>query len=346
MGGLNRLNHGPEQKGHFRHYASSSPLGFTRHAPLLESKTSHALDQIPFFPRLPRPALPQRANLLFSSNVNELGLDPNQVLTWFPHEMEEPYTLVRVSAANANRWEAALRDAVRRCYLSDETLRNRAQETESELQGTFESRQAIILQSKLPDPSATMAGDFGEILIYAYQAARARPSATIGPKKWRLKETRTKAAPYSDVVQFILPSWPVPSAQDEVLCAEVKLKSTASTFNPIKVALEGCENDRISRLSKTLVWLKDRAISENLGEVQLAHLNRFINATDHPAATKRFRAVAVICGNLVNAELSNAPQQPSPEYELVVIAVPNLHAVYNAVFQAVKASTLPALPPQ
>lgn len=276
--------------------------------------------------------------------MNELGLNATNVLPWFPHERNQPYVLVRVSAENANAWVIALRDAVRRCYLSDEALRNRAHELEPEIQGTFESRQAAIINSKLPEPSATMAGDFGEILIYAYQAAKALPRATIGPKKWKLKETRTKAAPYSDVVQFILPSWPIPSAQDEVLCAEVKLKSTVSLFNPIKVALEGCEKDRTSRLSKTLEWLKDRAISENLGEVQLAHLNRFIHATDHPAAIKRFRAVAVICENLVNAELPNAPQQPSPDYELVVVAVPNLHAVYNAVFEAAKASTLPPLP--
>ena len=31
MGFLNRLNHGPEQTGHFRHSASSRPLGFPRH---------------------------------------------------------------------------------------------------------------------------------------------------------------------------------------------------------------------------------------------------------------------------------------------------------------------------
>lgn len=87
-------------------------------------------------------------------------------------------------------------------------------------------------------------------------------------------------------------------------------------------------------------------LTENLGAVQIAHLNRFINATDHPAATKRFRAVAVICENLVNAELPNAPQQPLPEYELVIFAIPNLHAVYNAVFEAAKASTLAAAPSQ
>jgi hypothetical protein len=122
------------------------------------------------------------------------------------------------------------------------------------------------------------------------------------------------------------------------------MKSTDGGSTPIQDAIADCEKDRTSRLSRTLQWLKERALTENLGEVQIAHLNRFINATDNPAATKRFRAVAVICENLVNAELPNAPQQASPDYELVVVGVPNLHAVYNAVFAAAKASTLPVAP--
>lgn len=199
--------------------------------------------------------------------MNELGLDANQVLPWFPHERDEPYVLVRVSAENANRWVAALRDAVRRCYLTDEILRTQAQALEAELQGTFETRQAAIINSKLPDPSATMAGDFGEILIYAYQAARALPRATIGAKKWRLKQDRTKPAPGSDVVQFILPEWPAATDQDEVLCAEVKMKSTGGASTPIQDAIADCAKDRTSRLSRTLQWLKERALIENLGEV-------------------------------------------------------------------------------
>ena len=276
--------------------------------------------------------------------MDELGLDANQVLQWFPHERDEPYVLVRVSPENANGLVAALRDAVRRCYLTDELLESQAQALEAELQGTFETRQTAIINSKLPDPSATMAGDFGEILIFAYQAATALPRVAIGPKKWRLKQDRTKPAPCSDVVHFILPTWPAASAQDELLCAEVKMKATNGGSTPIQDAIADCAKDRTSRLSRTLQWLKERAMTENLGEVQLAHLNRFIDATDHPAAIKRFRAVAVICENLVNAELPNAPQQASPEYELVVVAVPNLHAVYNAVFEAAKASTLPPVP--
>jgi hypothetical protein len=277
--------------------------------------------------------------------MNELGLDVNQVLLWFPHEADAPYVLVRVSPERANGWAAALQDAVRRCYLSDELLQTRTQQLEGELGGTPESRQAQIINSKLPDPGATMAGDFGEILIYAYQAAKALPATAFGPKKWRLKQDRTKPAPCSDVVHFVLPTWPTPSGQDELLCAEVKMKSTDGNSSPIEDAIKDCAKDRTSRLARTLQWLKERAIIEPLGEVQIAHLDRFINATDYPAATKRFRAVAVICSSLLDAEILKAPEQAAPEFTLVVVAVPNLHAVYNAVFEAARGSTLP-LPPK
>ena len=77
-----------------------------------------------------------------------------------------------------------------------------------------------------------------------------------------------------------------------------------------------------------------------MGIVEIAHLDRFINAIDHPPVTKQFRAVAVICSSLIETELEKVPVQISADYNLVVVVVPNLHAVYNAIYDAVKASTL------
>jgi hypothetical protein len=273
--------------------------------------------------------------------MQELGFNINKVLSWFPREKETPYILVRVPPEHASKWVAELRDCVRRCYISDETLADRVRQLVGVLKDTPESGRTQIINSKLPDPGPTMAGDFGEILIYFYQAASAHPKIAFGPKKWRLKQDRTKPAPRSDVIHFILPSWPSPSEQDELLCAEVKLKSTKGAFSPIEKAIEGCEEDRTSRLSKTLVWLKERAICEPLGATQINHLDRFINATDHPPFTKRFSAIAVICSSLVDVELTKAPLKLPTDYTLVVVAVPNLHTVYNAVFDVVKSSTLP-----
>lgn len=278
--------------------------------------------------------------------MNELGLTANQALPWFPHQAEVPYVLVRVTPEHANAWAATLRHAVRRCYLTDDLLQARVQQLEAELGGTPEFRQAQIINSKLPDPGATMAGDFGEILIYLYQAAKALPNTAFGPKKWRLKQDRTKPAPCSDVVHFLLPTWPIPNDHDEILCAEVKMKSTNGDSSPIADAIRDCAKDRTSRLSRTLQWLKERATTESLGQVTIAQLNRFINATDFPAAKKRFRAVAVICSSLLDAELLEAPAEASPEYTLVVVAVPALQAIYTAVFEAARTSILPPVAPQ
>ena len=50
--------------------------------------------------------------------MNDLGLDLQHVRTWFPHEKEAPYVLVRVSDAHAKGWADALGKAVRRCYVT------------------------------------------------------------------------------------------------------------------------------------------------------------------------------------------------------------------------------------
>lgn len=265
--------------------------------------------------------------------TDDLGVDATLAAQWFPHELEQPYILVRVSEEHAKSWADILGLAVRRCYVSDSLVIEKALE--------HNVAKAEIIAARLPDPGATMAGDFGEILVYFYQGAKELPLQAVGPKKWRLKQDRTKPAPHSDVVHFVLPSWPTSSENDVLLCSEVKTKSTDGDSTPIRSAIDDSAKDRTSRLARTLVWLKERALLEPLGDVQIAHLDRFIKATDHPPATKRFRAVAVVCQTLLDEELKSAPTTASPEYTVVVIGVPDLKSTYSAVFDAAK-KALPA----
>lgn len=267
--------------------------------------------------------------------MNELGLEIQEVLAWFPHVQDAPYVLVRVSDTHAQDWATKLGVPVRRCYISDSLLEERSKR--------LNVSKAEIVDARLPDPGSTMSGDFGEILVYLYQAAREHPATTAGPKKWRLKQDRTKPAPLSDVLHFVLPSWPAPSANDVLLCAEVKAKATNADSSPIKSAIEDSAKDRTSRLARTLLWFRERALTEDLGDIQLAHLDRFINATAYPPAMKRFRAVAVVCSSLVDGELGDAPTQVPTDYSVVVLSVPELKKTYTAVFDAVRQST--SLPP-
>jgi len=152
--------------------------------------------------------------------MKDIGADAVAVRTWFKEKKNTTYTSVTVDIPDAGAWIATVQDWMRRCYLTDQVLDARSQEA-----GVPKS---MVINSKLPDPSAVMSGDFGEILTYFYQTLDLSKASTtvevIGPKKWRLKEARTKAAPYSDVVQFVVPSWPQSSAEDQLFCAEVKTK--------------------------------------------------------------------------------------------------------------------------
>jgi hypothetical protein len=50
----------------------------------------------------------------------------------------------------------------------------------------------------------------------------------------------------------------------------------------------------------------------------------------------------VICSSLVNGQLATVPAQPSPDYSLVVVCVPNLKELYSSVYDAIRGKTNPA----
>lgn len=264
--------------------------------------------------------------------MDELGFDFKNALAWFPHDKEQPYVLVRMSAQHVAELSKVMDVPLRRCYITDAALDAAANQ-----HGL--TREEVV-RAALPDAGAVMSGDFGEVLTYFYHATRALPADAIGPKKWRLKQDRTKPAPKSDVIHFIMPDRPQASEADTVLCSEVKAKATASTFTPIAHAIIDCKKDRTSRLASTLVWLRERAMTTDLGDVDIPLLNRFIDAVDHPPAVKRFRAVAVVSNDLLDNELISAPPEADPEFTLVVIGVPDLRATYTALYAAAIASVV------
>lgn len=260
--------------------------------------------------------------------MNELGLQVDTVLPWFVVEPQQQYTRVSVPVEYASSWDELISDAVRRCYISDERL--------AALAEAAHSTPADILAAVLPDAGAVMSGDFGEIVGYIYLASREQATPVIGPKRWRLKQDRTKPAPYSDVVQLVLPQWPNASADDRVVCAEVKAKATAGSFTPIVKAIEGSLKDTTSRLTRTLIWLRERRIVEDFGSITIDQLNRFINATEFPPHTRQFHAIAVICSNLVDGEIATlVPANIPLGCALAVISVPDLQNTYTTVYEAV-----------
>jgi hypothetical protein len=116
------------------------------------------------------------------------------------------------------------------------------------------------------------------------------------------------------------------------------MKSTNGPSKPIQNAIADSAKDRTSRLAQSLVWLRERALLEDIGELKVAHLNRYLLATQHPPFKKVFRAVAVICSSLVANELGDVPSTAPTDYTLVVMTVPDLRNIYMAMFESVQNS--------
>lgn len=259
------------------------------------------------------------------------GLDSDEVLRWFVSEKTTSCTLLKVDSETSKSLAAVMGLAVRRCYISDEAVRKHAIENGL--------TQEEIIAAALPDPGPVMAGDFGELLTYAYQSAGLRDVENVGFVKWRLKQDRTKPAPYSDVVHLALPTWPTPSEKDSIVCSEVKTKSTDGVSKPISKAIADSAKDRTSRLARTLVWMRQRTITGSWAGASVAQLERFINASDYPVSSRSFRAVAVICSSLVDAELADVPSTTPSECDLIIISVAELKATYEAVMTGARLAT-------
>lgn len=244
---------------------------------------------------------------------------------------DTPFLVVRAEAAESEKWAELLGVPARRCYIADDKLVERAR--------TANVGGSAIAAAKIPDPGSVMSGDFGEILTAFFFAARTLPAVSIDPVRWRYKADRTKAAPYSDVVQMVLPVWPESSEKDRIVCAEVKAKATKGSFDPIEAAGIGSASDRGGRLVNTLEWLKDKALTEGSDVVQIAQLDRFIRAVDHPEASREFCAVAVIDSKFVDDEVAKgtAPDEAAA-CVLIVISVPELKVRYTELFDAIVAS--------
>lgn len=257
--------------------------------------------------------------------MKELGLDLAEVRTFFNEACSKPYVLVAIAEDRVAEWTELLGVPARRCYISDGQLKSTVDDKGHSYQ--------TVVQAVIPDEGSVMAGDYGEIVTAFYLAACAHPVEVLEPKMWRLKSRRTKASEGSDIVQLQLPHWPVATAEDTIVCAEVKTKSTNGASTPVKSAIGDSRKDRESRLSKTLVWLREKAIVGDLGTVGFDHIDRFVKATDHPPATREFRAVAVISSELLDDELTDVIVPETTECTLVVISVPDLKANYEDLYR-------------
>lgn len=103
--------------------------------------------------------------------MNELDFDITQAVNWFIEQHTDPFTLIEVDAAEAATWRDRLGVAFRRCYICDHVMDARVAQINTD--------RATIVNAVLPDPSATMAGDFGEIFSVFLSCFKSSPINSV-----------------------------------------------------------------------------------------------------------------------------------------------------------------------
>lgn len=266
--------------------------------------------------------------------MQNLDIDLTLAKALFVSVQDDPYVMIEVSDEAALELVKILPSPFRQLYVSDDEL--------DRVHLSSQIPKNDLVKLKLPDPGATMSGDFGEMLTAVMQGALAHPLEIIDSKKWRYKQDRTKPAPKSDVVQFVLPAWPDSSEHDKLLCTEVKAKALKGPSNPVKSAIADSKKDENGRLASTLSWLRERAIFREEEKEMVSRLERFIKADAHPEAAHEYSAVAVISADLVPDETSAITKRIIGDTVLIIVSVPNLKEIYSAVFDAIAETVAPA----
>ncbi len=119
-----------------------------------------------------------------------------------------------------NEWDefiAKLPIPYKDCYIPDSELQQRIK--------TFASSKEKELSEILPSEGKIKSGDFGEILSYFLFKEKYKKRSVDGPKKWRWKEEKNVAAPYTDVILFSIKN-AKPSKDDLLISVESKMKAT------------------------------------------------------------------------------------------------------------------------
>lgn len=240
------------------------------------------------------------------------------------------YLILKLGTEERYAFLSKIPQEYRICYITDKKI----EEVFLAHKGAVSSKE--IIRSKIPDPGSIMAGEFGEITAYFILKGKYLPLKLIGPKKWQWKIDRNKALPFTDVIMFHRNK--KPSNEDLLMSAEVKTKATKQTKNPILQAIEGVQKDNISRLARTLRWLKDIYTGVDPDPAKIEYLDRFINSQEdkYGKYTKHFKAVAVLDSSFLDDDLKEKIEDPEidGDFEIIVVSIDALKEVYEDTYKA------------
>lgn len=139
----------------------------------------------------------------------------------------------------------------RRGYISDEELEAGITE-----KVWVDKKEGISTQ--IPTKANLQSGEFSEILLFYLSHCLRCPDANVAPLKWRWKENQDMPCHLTDIVLIKCDDEKNPKTDDYLYFVESKGKAIVPTKNEDSVmnaAIDGAENDSVSRAGKTVTYL-------------------------------------------------------------------------------------------
>lgn len=260
------------------------------------------------------------------------------ILKHFDIETKD-YILFSLKEAERDEFISKLIPQYKSSYIRDEDLQARI--------STFSSTKEQEFSEILPTEGHIKAGDFGEILSYFLFKERHQDKGVDGPRKWRWKQDKNVAAPYSDVILFSIKKKGKVSKNDLLISVESKVKATkGKDYHPIQAAVEGAEKDYVTRIATSLSWLRKKYKEESLKEgaekdklIELVNIiNRFIKSESVGKYSKKIKAIAIIDKNLFEAELKKPvtiPKKKGMDLTVFAVSIKDLKSAYEKVFEEI-----------
>lgn len=239
-----------------------------------------------------------------------------EILKYFERTNENNIHVYRLREGVLDTFISELTDDFRLSYISDDEL--------EELSSINEMKKSDFLeQFILPDKGNIKSGDFGEIFCFhsVIENFSNKGIKLIGPYKWMWKD-RNKAAQYSDAVLF-----GSNGEKDLIVTIESKMKATKSSRHRIQDAIDGSEDDKLTRMSKTLFWLREKYA--RIGDVKNRKLaDRYAQPSRYGEYNKIFKAIAVVDNHFVKEELEKEFNK-SEDIVVLLFSIEELKETYE-----------------
>jgi hypothetical protein len=244
------------------------------------------------------------------------------LLRYFIFEKTEHFFIYRLNPENKEDFLNEITSEFRQCYITDKKLRKNANDNQI-------SASKFLEEFILPSVGNIKSGDFGEMLSYFFVIEHYTSNGTVifAPRKWRWKEERNKASPFSDAVGFYREDESSPSDNDFVVCVESKMKATKSDKHRIQEAIDGANKDRVSRLGKTLCWLREKYAKGGVAGMR-KYIERYSDPVGKKTFKKFFKAFAIIDNKLETQELSQLIKN-ADGISIIIITMEHLRDIYE-----------------